>query len=181
MADEKKFACDIAEILAKDLKVLPEQRAKTLCKLFERAQQETFDNFVVEEGFVEKDDLLKALSRYYNVPSFDVRGHFFEHHLVRMFPKDVMLRRGFIPLMQDGPTMVIVAANPADSELPEIVGEYVSYDITFVVGLQNDIDNAVKEFYDLSISEWEALPIELPDLDDENQDAQKIIHGREEE
>lgn len=179
--NEKKFACDIANILAKDLSIFPEKRAQVLCNLFEEASHEKFNNFIVEEGFVAKEDLLKALSIYYSVAPFDVRGYFFEHHLVRMFPKNVMLRHGFIPLSHGGPTLVVVAADPSDPELPEIIGNYVSYDVTFVVGLKEDIEDAVKEFYDFSLTEIDDFPAEPEELDFEEKDAERIIYGRDEE
>ena len=36
----------------------------------------TFEDFLIEEGIVDKSDLLKALSEYYRVPALDVVGEF---------------------------------------------------------------------------------------------------------
>lgn len=179
--NNKKFACDVADILAKELHIFPEKRAANLCDLFEKASHETFNDFIIGEGLVEKDDLLKALSIYYNVPSFDARGFFFDHHLVTMFPKGDLLRHGFIPLSHDGPTMIIIAADPSNSELPEIIGKYVSYDVTFVVGLRDDISDAIKEYYDLSLTEYDDMSPPVEGFDFEEFDADRMLSGRGEE
>ena len=44
--------------------------------------------------------------------------------------------------------MIMVAANPDNSELLFEIGQNVSYDIRFYVGIARDICDAVKEYYD---------------------------------
>ena len=70
-----------------------------------------------------------------------------------MFPKDMLLRNAIIPLEVDENMMIMVASEPDDPELLFEIGEYVSYDIQFYVGLGRDICDAVKEFYDKSDTE----------------------------
>jgi hypothetical protein len=62
-----------------------------------------------------------------------------------------MLQNSFIPLEDDENIMVVVASDPADSNLLVEIGKYVSYDIQFRVGLHHDILDAIKEFYDESL------------------------------
>lgn len=142
--------------------ILKNRDAQALLADFKNSGLGSFEEFVLEEGIVSKEDLLDALSAYYQVAAFDVDGEFFEHTLVRMFPKDVMLRNGFIPLTHDGDVLIVVAADPADAMLSEIVGRFVSYDVTFVVGLARDIDDAIKEFYDEAVTAptWDASELE---------------------
>ena len=45
-------------------------------------------NFCFLKVFLDQENLLEALSEYYQVPSFDVVGYFFERHLFHMFPKE---------------------------------------------------------------------------------------------
>lgn len=120
---------------------------------FINSTQSSFTDFVREEGLVEPEDLLDVLSELYQKPAFDVVGHFFDHQLLLKFPKGFLLRRGIIPLEVDGNMLVVVAADPEDPELLAEIGEHVSYDIRFNVGLRDDICDAVKEFYDTSLTE----------------------------
>jgi hypothetical protein len=80
-------------------------------------------------------------------------GHFFELHLLHQFPKDVMLRTGFIPLEVDENMLVVVASEPDNPELLNIIGEYVSYDVQINAGISLDITDAIKEYYEKSITE----------------------------
>jgi hypothetical protein len=121
-------------------------------------------DFLLSEGLVTRRDILTALSETFQVPWFDVTGYFFDHQLVHLFPKGFLLRNGMIPLMIDEDELIVVAANPADPELLPSFGQYVSWDIQFQVGIRRHIEDAVKEFYDESITY--DIPADL-DLEEE--------------
>lgn len=143
---------------------LKHQDAQELKKRFKERSESRFEYFLIDEGIVTKEAALKALEELYKVPSVDVVGVFFDHHLVRMFPKDVMLRNGFIPYQRDGDVLIVIARDPDNATLSSIIGEYVSYDVTFFVGLSRDIDDMIKEFYDKPLFEQE---LDLPENEKE--------------
>jgi hypothetical protein len=143
--------------------ILGAQEKEPIKKTFYERSEPQFEQFLLDEGIVEKDQLLRALSEYYKLPAIDVVGNFFDHHLVRMFPKDVMLRNGFIPYDHEGDIMIVVAAEPDDEELPALIGNFVSYDVTFMVGIFNDITDAVKEFYDEDLETAESMEYDRED------------------
>jgi hypothetical protein len=107
-------------------------------------------NFLLQENIIDKYETLRFLSNYYQIPSIDVIGIFFDHYLVRLFPKDVMLRYYFIPYERDLDFLTIIAANPNDPYLLETIAEYISHDITFMVSIADDIKDSIEEFYDES-------------------------------
>ena len=149
MEKKEAFTQGLSEILVK-AKVIAPNEARSMQELFKDSTKETFDEFLLEEGLVEESDLLKGLSEYYQLPSFDVVGYFFDHNLVTKFPKGFLLRSGIIPLEVDQNMLIVVASNPEESRLESAIRDYVSYDVNFMVGLKRDICDAVKEFYDLS-------------------------------
>lgn len=151
---DQLFIDDFCAILVRH-KMIKEQDVPGLCSAFEQNSALYFEEFLLTEEFVTKENLLQALELYYNLPSMDVVGVFFDHHLVRMFPKDVMLRNGFIPYDRDGDVLIVVASRPNNPKLAEIIGKFVSYDVTFLVGIYQDITDAAKEFYDESIEQAE--------------------------
>ena len=112
-----------------------------------------FNDFLLSEGVLDQESLLQALAEYYKVPSFDVVGYFFENHLLHMFPKSMLLENEIIPLQVDENMMIVVAAHPDNPDLLFEIGENVSYDIRFYVGIARDICDAVKEFYDKADTE----------------------------
>jgi len=132
--------------------VLSREDALALQKAFSETEVERFEEFLLAEDVVEKQDLLNALQHFYQLDAIDVVGMLFDHDMLRKFPLDVMVRVGFIPYQQDGDVLEVIAARPQDSELLDIIGSYVSYDIVFSVGLYRDICDAAKEFYDESVA-----------------------------
>lgn len=190
MRKEEVFVHKITAILVEQ-KIISENEAKTLRNLFARSDHEYFDTFLIEEGLVGDSDLLKALSIYYQVPSFDVVSTFFERNELIKFPKDVLLRNAMIPFEDDESTLVMVVADPSDSNLLVEIGNSVSYDVQFRVGLRRDICDAVKEFYDLSITEDDAQTIyDTPDqphnllaqeIEEIRQRDEQFIHDQEED
>lgn len=151
MRKGEKFVTELCSILEKN-GVFTSQETRDAKKLFGQESEDEFDDFLLQEGLVSKQDLLKALSKYYQVPSFDVIGHFFDHELVRRFPRDFLMRNEIIPLEEINDNMIyFVAANPADDNLLPLLGKYISSDIQFFVGIAEDIQEAVDEFYDASI------------------------------
>ena len=65
-----------------------------------------------------------------------------------------MIRYKFIPLERDQNMLVVVASNPNDQELLKIIGDSVSYDVRFQVGLAQDIMDAAQEFSDYSVTQY---------------------------
>ncbi len=80
---------------------ITEKEADSLVTMFHDRAKGRVDNFILDEGMAEREELLKGLSDVYQVPYFDVNGYFFEHELLHTFPKDVLISKGIIPLQVD--------------------------------------------------------------------------------
>ncbi|MEX0940453.1 MAG: hypothetical protein WDZ41_03775 [Candidatus Babeliales bacterium] len=152
MTKLKTFVEGFSDILVKN-NVIETDRAKAIKKLFYDSAKPSFVYFLLEEGLIDREDILNALSEYYRVPAFDVVGHFFDHHLVRKFPKDLLLRNAMIPLEVDENMLIVIASEPDNPDLLSIIGDNVSYDVRFMVGIEPDITDAVKEFYELAVTQ----------------------------
>lgn len=153
---------------------ITQEAAQSLQYDFKDRSKEAFDNFLLTENLVSKKDLLDALSEYYQVPSFDVIGVFFDHELLMEFPQDVLVRYGLIPLERDGDILVIIASEPDNEELLPELAEYVSDEIQFQVGIRTDIIDAVIDYYQTSPFSVDQNRID-PDDDDEMYDDEKLL------
>lgn len=152
MEKREKFAQELSEILVKH-RVVSEAEGRSLQRTFKNADRDNFDEFLLEEGLVEEAPLLTALSEYYQVPAVDVTGYFFDTELLRNFPKDFLLRNCIVPLEMEDDVLIVVASNPDNPDLLSGMGAYTSEDIQFRVGLARDISDAVKEYYDKSLTD----------------------------
>jgi len=146
------FEAGLLQILIR-MHVISGEDALALEQAYHASDINQFDEFLLSEGIVDEENLLQALSEYYQVPAFDVVGYFFEHHYVHMFPKGVLLRNVMIPMEVEGNCMIVVASNPNNPELLVELGNYVSYDIQFYVGIGRHICDAVEEFSDKADTE----------------------------
>ena len=152
MEDKKQFVDRLSAILVSH-HVLVQAELPVYHAQFAKSEHDGFEYFLLDEGIVTKEQLLHALSVYYDIPAVDVEGFFFDTELLRNFPKDFLLRNEVIPLQLDEDFLVVAAANPFNQTLVSAIGTYVSTDIQFNVGLGRDICDAIKEYYDHSMTE----------------------------
>lgn len=171
MAKHQKNVIDgLLDIFVKQ-KVFDTDKARAVDKLFHDRSKPSFVQFLLEEDLVSRGDILNALSEFYKVPAYDVVGHLFDHELLRKFPKQSMLRYVYIPLEQDQNMLIVITNDPNNEQLWDEIGSYVSYTLQFMVGIEPDITDAVKEFYDRSpavidiesktVGDWEEEELEL--------------------
>lgn len=145
----ESFEEKLCSILVQN-KVIKGSDASDLIKEFQGRAKERFDSFLLSENIVQKPDLLKALSDYYQVPSFDVVGYLFNRDLLLEFPQEFLVRHALIPLTRDENILVLVASRPDNEGLVLELAEYVSDEIQFFVGIRNDIVDAIIEYYEES-------------------------------
>ena len=152
VTEDKKFAQKIAHVLVTQ-GIIAHEEAEGLQNLFFGSEHANFDDFLLEQGLVSREDLLKSLSILYQIPPFDVTGFFFHTNYLRKFPKDFLHRNGIIPINRDENMLIMVATKPNDAALLPKISEHVSYDIRFFVGIRSDITAAISEYYETSITE----------------------------
>lgn len=178
MERRETFAQELCDILVKN-KTITESESQAMHKSFKDSEHEYFDQFLLSEGLVEKTDLLRALSQYYKVPSFDVCGYFFNTSLLRQYSKDFLVRNAIIPLELDNDDMLVaIASEPEAPGLESGMRSFASYDVEYLVGLRQEIVDAIREYYDQS----PALDVEQEDMSmDEEQRLEKDAINKDEE
>lgn len=169
MSKQPHFISRLAASLVK-LQVMSDEEAGSFVKEFEGRTKGRIDDFLLDEGILDRETLIKALQNTYSIPAYDVRGHFFNHQLVLLFPKDFLMSKGLIPLDVEDDILTVVASNPEDDETMEIVGNYVPYNINVVVGIRRDIIDAIEEYYDEDVVTSDIHEQETDILEDEQDD-----------
>lgn len=147
------FVTQLTEILAAHGAIESEDTAAIIEAFRGHVDYAHFEDFLLEEGIVNKDVLLEALGAYYGRPAIDVMGELCNNHYVQMFPESVLAQYNFVPLRRDGDVMIFAAGDPTNDELERIVGEYVSYDPEFFPGIPQHIRLLARQCHDESL--WE--------------------------
>jgi hypothetical protein len=155
----------LCDVLIKN-KTVSEKEAEILKKAFADSEHGHFDDFLIEEGLVEESDLLRALSQYYKVPSFDVKGYFFECTLLRKYPKDFLIRNSVIPVEREENMIIMVAGDPEAPGLASALEQHASYAVEYLVGIKKDIRDAINTYYDSSAP----IDVAFEDMDMEDQE-----------
>jgi hypothetical protein len=176
MRKKETFAQELSDILIKQ-RVLSPEVAREIQASYGRSSIDEFDDFLLEEGLVPKEDILQALSDYYKVLAVDVVGKFFDRLLLQNFPKEFLVRNAVIPLEEENEDMlVVVAADPQRPGLEAAMREFANTDISFLVGIRQDIIDAVREYYEKADTEdahhWEDTYGDGPDK--EAQEASEV-------
>lgn len=151
MAD---FVNGFLDILKKQ-KSIGDKEFDSLKKDFAGRSQDTLVYFLIDQGMVPKNEVLSALSKYFQVPSFDVSGYMFDHNLVASFDEDLMTSQCFIPLNESDDILVVITDNPDSSGLDELILENTDAEVVFYVGIKRDILDAIQEFYEVAVTEDE--------------------------
>jgi hypothetical protein len=173
MVKKQMFVNRLADAFVK-LQVFSVQEAESLIKEFQGRAKGRIDDFLLDEGIVDRETLLKALQAVYGIAPFDVRGHFFNHQLLLFFPKDFLINQAFIPLDVDDEIMTIVMSNPEDEETLDTLSRYVSYNVNVFVGIRRDISDAIEEYYDEDVVTSDIAEQET-DIEDDGMDDSDIV------
>lgn len=149
------------------LNTMSQQEADSFIKEFKDRARGRVEDFLLDEGLVDRETLLNALQAVYEVPQFDVRGHFFNRQLLLFVPKDFLIDKGIIPLEMDDEIMVVVMSNPEDEDVLETLGNYVSYNVDVMIGIHKDIIDAIEEYYDEDVATADIYDQESNEADED--------------
>jgi hypothetical protein len=146
------FIDELSEILIRHHATTPEEIA-VYKEQFSHSDLDAYEDFLLEEGLVEKEALLEALGAFYQVPWIDIGGILLDPDLVRNFPKDFLLRNEFIPIALEEDFLTVAAAHPDDETLLANIGRFADADVRFQIALPQDILDAVAEHYEAALTE----------------------------
>ncbi len=165
----KHYVQALARILQKNGALRPKD-AQALVRDFKGTEPAQLHYFLLDEGLVSKEELLKALSEYFKVPYCDVRGYQFNHELLALFPQDFLVARAIIPLELDENIITVVAGDPSLPNLREDVGEYTTNHIEFMVGITRDIVDEARAYYENPPEETGEEPTPEEEVEEDTQD-----------
>jgi type IV pilus assembly protein PilB len=148
----KEYVKALSDILCRD-GVLSKHDARALVQDFRGTDKEQLNYFLVDEGLVSQQELLRALGEYYQLPYFDVRGYQFNHDLLALFPQDFLVRNAIIPIQFDENILTVAVGDPEREDLRSNLRNYMVHHIEFNVGIVRDIVDEIRAYYEEPPSE----------------------------
>lgn len=168
------FVSRVSQALVK-LKIMSAAEAESFEKEFSGRSKGRVDEFLLDEGMIDRENLLKVLQGVYNIPSYDVRGYFFNHQILMLFPRDLLVNKAVIPLDIDNDILTIVISNPEDEETMSMLGDYVPYSLNVLVGIRRDIVDAIEEYYDEDVATSDIEDEDSEEIDELAEDESDIV------
>ncbi len=141
-------------------------------------QDKSPENLIMQKYKVSKNDILKALEEYYNLPSYDLKALLSQKKL-RRIPKVLSIKKHFfrenlcIPFEFNKSTLLF-CYNPEDTEKIEMVKRILQLpEVKLAVALKEDILDAIEKYYEISFEDAE-LNIEQMEEEEPQEEAELL-------
>ena len=136
---------------------------------------------LVDEGFMSQKDLMVVMSRQLNVPPMDLSKYKIDKAIVQLIPEKAARQYNLIAISRIGKVLTIAMADPFNIFAIDDIKILTNYQIDIVVSTDNDIKDAINNYYgsrqDIS-KLLEEMPVEEVDIetaeDEENIDVAEV-------
>jgi len=171
---------NLFDALIKDGLITPEQLGDARVKQI--GAKKPLHELLVEMGFIKEDDLLKAVSKLYNLPICALDKEPIGPETVKLLPYEVAARHGVFPIRREGDDLMLAMSNPQDimaiDELQLLTGLHVDP----VLCSKSDIDRAINTYYQSDDSIYDILK-NMPaassfEIINEKEDGKIVIDNR---
>jgi type IV pilus assembly protein PilB len=120
---------------------------------------------LVKLGFVEEDDLTRALAKQFRVPAVDLDKVKVEERILRLVPEEVAMKHRVLPLRKVGRTLTVAMSNPTDMGAIDNLKFITRYEIEPVIVGEYTLQKHLEEYYGLGDAKVKAMLGDLMEVD----------------
>ena len=102
---------------------------------------------LVTMGVLTQDDILKALSRKFNVPLIDLESFEIEDSVVKVIPSHFARRYHVMPVTKKRTTLTIAMADPTSVNTISDIKFFTGYHVEPVIASESAIARAIERYY----------------------------------
>jgi type IV pilus assembly protein PilB len=103
-------------------------------------------------GFIEENELTAFLSKQYGVPSIDLSVFDIEVDVIKLIPKEVVLKHQVIPVNRTGSTLIVAMADPSNIFAIDDIKFLTGYNVEVVVSSEQGIEGAIEKYYTSNVT-----------------------------
>ena len=103
-------------------------------------------------GFIEENELTAFLSKQYGVPSIDLNEFDIEPDIIKLIPKEVVLKHQVIPVNRTGSTLIVAMADPSNIFAIDDIKFLTGYNVEVVVASEQAIEGSVEKYYTSNVT-----------------------------
>ena len=155
----------IGELLVKEEVITPLQLKKAV-----EAQKQSggrLGHELMRLGYVEENDLTAFLSRQYSVPSINLNDFEVEADILKLIPKDVVIRHQVIPINKSDNMLMVAMADPSNMFAIDDLKFITKFNIEVVVASEQAIAEAIEKYYTSEVS-FDEVMMDFVDVEDED-------------
>ena len=117
-------------------------------------------------GYVQENELTAFLSQQYGVPSINLSDFDIDPEVLKLVPKEVVVRHQVIPVNRAGQNLIIAMADPSNIYAIDDVKFVTNLNIDVVVASEPAIAEAIEKYYTSNVS-FEDVMLDFADEEEE--------------
>jgi type IV pilus assembly protein PilB len=133
---------------------------------------------LVKLGFVQENELTRALARQFKMPAVDLSKFEVDSKIIKLVPADLAVKNLVLPLKRDGRTLTVAMADPTNLGVIEDLKFITRYDIFPVIAGEFTLRNVIEKHYESNEQQMSALLSEIESLEDGEVE---VVEEKEEE
>lgn len=104
-------------------------------------------DILIEQGFITEESLSMALANQCSLIYIPVEKYNISKNLLKLFPKELLLKHSFIPLEIIGGVLTVAISDPFDEEAINAIQKSIPYKTIFMIGTKTQIEKIMKANY----------------------------------
>ncbi len=117
-------------------------------------------------GYIEDNELTSFLSKQYGVPSIKLDDFEIDQDVLKLLPKEVVVRHQVIPVNKAGSTLIVAMADPSNIYAIDDIKFVTNLNIEVVVASEQAIAEAIEKYYTSNVT-FEDVMMDFADEDEE--------------
>ncbi len=152
MAEERKGGGNarIGELLVREKLINQAQLARAMES--QRATGGRLGHQLAKLGYLEENELTAFLAKQYGVPSINLSDFEIEPDVLKLLPKELVVRHQAIPVNKAGTTLIVAMADPSNIYAIDDIKFLTNLAIDVVVASEQQISEAIEKYYTASVT-----------------------------
>jgi type IV pilus assembly protein PilB len=154
----------LGELLVREKLITPLQLQSAMEE--QRGQGGRLGYQLTKLGYIEENELTAFLSKQYGVPSINLAEFEIDPEVLKLVPKEVVMRHQVIPVNRAGNTLIVAMADPSNIYAIDDVKFVTNLNIEVVVASEQSIAEAIEKYYTSNVT-FEDVMMDFAEEDEE--------------
>jgi type IV pilus assembly protein PilB len=167
MAEERKGGASggrLGELLVREKLISPLQLQKAMEG--QRSTGGRLGHQLTKLGYIDENELTAFLSKQYGVPSIHLADFEIDPEVLKVIPKELVVRHQIIPVNKAGSTLIVAMADPSNIYAIDDVKFVTNFNIDVVVASEQAIADAIEKYYTSNVS-FDDVMVDFANKDEE--------------